>query len=87
MKNELVRDWMTREVITISTHTTMTEAAAILRGHDIRRLPVVDDDGVLAGILSQTDVMSARPSDAGDRPGSRVQRYAAGWPGTDSRPV
>ena len=64
MKNELVRDWMTREVITISTHTTMTEAAAILRGHDIRRLPVVDDDGVLAGILSQTDVMSARPSDA-----------------------
>ena len=64
MKNLLVKDWMTTDVITIRPETTLTEAAALMREKAIRRLPIVNEDGKLVGILSQTDVMAARPSDA-----------------------
>ena len=64
MKALLVKDWMTTDVITIRPETTLTEAAAIMREKAIRRLPVVNGDGKLVGILSKTDVMAAQPSDA-----------------------
>lgn len=64
MKNLLVKDWMTTDVITITPETTLTDAAALMRDQNIRRLPIVSSDGKLAGILSQTDVMAAKPSDA-----------------------
>ena len=35
-----------------------------MREKTIRRLPVVNEDNKLVGILSQTDVMAAQPSDA-----------------------
>ncbi len=63
MKNMLVKDWMTREVVTITPDTTLPDVAALMRQHNIRRLPVVED-GVLVGIVSHTDVHRARPSDA-----------------------
>lgn len=64
MKNLLVKDWMTADVITITPETTLTDAAALMREKAIRRLPIVTGDGKLVGILSQTDVMAAKPSDA-----------------------
>jgi acetoin utilization protein AcuB len=64
MKNLLVKDWMTTDVITITPETTLTDAAALMRDKNIRRLPIVTADGKLVGILSQTDVMAAKPSDA-----------------------
>ena len=64
MKNLLVKDWMTADVLTIAPETTLTDAAALMRQKNIRRLPIVDSDGKLVGIISQTDVMAAKPSDA-----------------------
>ena len=64
MKNLLVKDWMTADVLTITPETTLTDAAALMRQKNIRRLPIVDSDGKLVGIISQTDVMAAKPSDA-----------------------
>jgi acetoin utilization protein AcuB len=63
MKHLLVKDWMSTNVITISPETTLPEAAALMRENKIRRLPVVKN-GVLVGIVSRTDVVEARPSDA-----------------------
>jgi acetoin utilization protein AcuB len=64
MKHLLVQDWMTTEVVTVTSDITLPDAAALMRENNIRRLPVVDEEGKIVGILSQTDVMASRPSDA-----------------------
>ncbi len=64
MKNLLVKDWMTKDVICIPPDIVLPDAAALMRKKRIRRLPVVDEHGVLIGIISQTDIMAAKPSEA-----------------------
>lgn len=64
MKRELVRDWMTREIITVTPDTTLPEAHQIMMNEEIRRLPVVYSDGRLAGIITLGDVRGAQPSPA-----------------------
>ncbi|GAB4571152.1 MAG: hypothetical protein Kow0077_07100 [Anaerolineae bacterium] len=64
MKNLLVQDWMTKQVITITADTKVPDAANLMREKKIRRLPVVDDEGKLIGIISYTDILQAEPSDA-----------------------
>jgi CBS domain-containing protein len=46
---------MTREVITVSPDTTVTDAAAKMLGNHISGLPVVNDAGKLVGIVSDGD--------------------------------
>lgn len=64
MKKELVRDWMSSDVITITPTTTLPEAHQIMTNEEIRRLPVVDKDGRLVGIVTIGDIRSAEPSPA-----------------------
>lgn len=59
-----VRDWMTPDPVTITTTTTVKEAHWIINSKRIRRLPVLDENGKLVGIVSWGDVREARPSDA-----------------------
>lgn len=62
----LVRNWMTREVVTISPEESVLRAQEMMGERGIRRLPVVRG-GKLVGIISQGDVQEAVPSDvAGD---------------------
>lgn len=63
MKQDLVRDWMTRDVITITPQTSLTDAHALMRSKRIRRLPVVDHDRIV-GIVTLGDVRGAQPSKA-----------------------
>ena len=63
MKKELVKDWMTREVITVSPKVTVPEAHRIMTDNQIRRLPVVKNK-ILVGIVTLGDVREAEPSDA-----------------------
>lgn len=60
----LVRDWMTKDVMTVDAKTTLPEAHRIMKERKIRRLPVVDQHGRLAGIITRGDVREASPSDA-----------------------
>jgi len=53
----LVRDVMTREVVTIGPETPCDEARRLMEEHRIRHLPVVDA-GRLVGMLSDRDVRS-----------------------------
>ena len=64
MKKELVRDWMTTDVITIHPDMTLPEAHQLMTNEEIRRLPVVDKRDRLVGIVSIGDVRSAEPSPA-----------------------
>jgi acetoin utilization protein AcuB len=63
MKQELVRDWMTDDVVTVTPDTTLPEAHRLMTDNQIRRLPVMDD-GRLVGIITRGDVRGAEPSDA-----------------------
>ncbi len=63
MKQDLVKHWMTRDVITITPDTSLHEAHRLMTEKRIRRLPVVDH-GKLVGIVTLGDVRSAEPSAA-----------------------
>ena len=63
MKQELVKNWMTQEVITITPETTLPEAHRLMTDHQIRRLPVLKNER-LVGIVTLGDVREAEPSDA-----------------------
>lgn len=59
----LVRDWMSKEVITIDADETMQQAIGLLKEHDIRILPVMKDSK-LVGIITDRDLKRASASDA-----------------------
>ncbi len=49
---------MTSPAVTISPDATIPTAARLMNTHHIRRLPVVDDQGELVGIVSPRDLLS-----------------------------
>lgn len=59
----LVRDKMTRDVITITPDQSLRMARERMRKHSVRRLPVVRD-GKLVGIVTDRDVRQAWASPA-----------------------
>ncbi|MGC4089803.1 MAG: CBS domain-containing protein [Polyangiaceae bacterium] len=52
----LVRDVMTRDVVTLGRNDKLLVADDLMRLGRIRHLPVVDESGELAGIVSQRDL-------------------------------
>ena len=60
----LVEEWMTSDVISITADSSMMKASRLMKTNKIRRLPVVDANNVLVGILTDHDVKSAQPSKA-----------------------
>jgi acetoin utilization protein AcuB len=63
MRQELVKDWMTRNIVVITLDTALPEAHRLMTDQRIRRLPVVQD-GLLVGIVTLGDVRGAEPSGA-----------------------
>ncbi|TDD14021.1 CBS domain-containing protein [Actinomadura sp. KC06] len=53
----LVREAMTSPVVTIPPSATVRQAIRVLHEHDVTALPVVDESGRLAGIVSETDLL------------------------------
>jgi CBS domain-containing protein len=50
-------DIMTTDVITVKKETSLTDLAAILYKKNINGVPVVDDDGLLIGIICESDLI------------------------------
>ena len=48
-----------KDVVTVDPQQSLEEAARLMAEHQIRRLPVTEEDGKLVGILAQADVAQA----------------------------
>ena len=59
-----VRHFMTENPITMRPDSDYLAAIAIMRAGKFRRLPVVDGEGRLMGIISLSTLQSVQPSDA-----------------------
>jgi len=51
-----VEDVMTKEVITASENISIDEAKRILHEHRIEKLPIVDDDNMVKGLITMKDI-------------------------------
>ena len=56
---ETVEEVMSENVISITAEATIGEAARIMAQRKVKRLPVVDQEGELIGIISRADVVNA----------------------------
>jgi isocitrate dehydrogenase len=54
-----VRELMTAPIVTASPEWTLKECANRMKALNVRRLPVVDREGQLVGIISDTDIFMA----------------------------
>jgi acetoin utilization protein AcuB len=59
----LVRDWMSKNVVSVGEDESMQRATAIMKERKVRMLPVVRK-GKLVGVISDTDLKRASASDA-----------------------
>jgi CBS-domain-containing membrane protein len=71
-----VKNIMTTQVVAIHRSTSFKEMAARLRHERVSAFPVVDDDGTVVGVVSETDLLPKETLDAG---------WAAGIPEMTSR--
>jgi CBS domain-containing protein len=69
-----VREVASRELITVNADQELSSALQLMASQQVRRLPVVDDDGRLVGILRSRSRLPARDCRSGSRP-----TFAAVW--------
>ncbi len=60
----LVKGIMTKSVITVSPNTSVMDAQKIMKEHNFRRLPVVDNNGRLVGLVTQGRLERVKPRTA-----------------------
>lgn len=51
-----VQEIPSRELVTIDPQQDLDEALRLMARHQVRRLPVVEEDGKLVGVVAQADV-------------------------------
>ena len=55
---------MQQPVITIHPEAAVTDAAELMEDLNIRRLPVIDENDCLVGIVTDTDVLEAETANS-----------------------
>lgn len=58
----IVETWMTREPLTVGVDANVSEAAAIMGAHKLRRLPVVQA-GIVVGMVARSDLLRGQAVD------------------------
>ena len=79
--NIKIKEVMTKEnLVTAPVGTTMEQAQEILRSHKIEKLPIVDDNGTLKGLITIKDIEKAieYPNSARDKEGRLLCAAAIG---------
>jgi CBS domain-containing protein len=51
-----VEEVASTNLVTVDPHQNLVEALRLIRQHHVRRLPVVEEDGRLIGIIAEADV-------------------------------
>lgn len=54
-----VADIASKDIVSIDPQQTLEEAGRLMAEHQVRRLPVCEEDGRLVGILAQADVATS----------------------------
>jgi len=57
-KKVLLKDVMTKKVISVLPETSIIEATRIITEHNFDGMPVIDSDGRLAGIITEYDLIT-----------------------------
>ncbi|HEX5566071.1 MAG TPA: CBS domain-containing protein [Streptomyces sp.] len=65
MRNRIVGEVMTREVVRAGPRTSFGRLARLLETHRISGLPIVDPDDKVVGVVSRTDLMGERATRGG----------------------
>jgi len=55
-RNTPVREVMTTDLVTCNADDNIDDTLNLMEEHQVRRIPIVDGDGRLAGIIAQADV-------------------------------
>ncbi|RJP35965.1 MAG: CBS domain-containing protein [Desulfobacteraceae bacterium] len=59
MRGKSARDIMTAPAVTADLRTTISELSRMMKDHYINRIPIIDDEGKLAGIVSRGDLVGS----------------------------
>jgi CBS domain-containing protein len=66
-ENTTVGEIASRELVTVDPQQELDEALRLMARHQVRRLPVVEEDGRLVGIVAQADIArNASDAQTGD---------------------
>lgn len=57
---QTAQDIMTKDVITVTPATTVTELALLLASHKIGGAPVIDSSGALLGVVTESDLIDQK---------------------------
>ncbi|HET7009502.1 MAG TPA: magnesium transporter [Anaerolineales bacterium] len=60
----VAEDIMSHDVVSVSTHTDQEEVARTLARYGVTALPVVDDEGILQGVITHDDVIDVLEQEA-----------------------
>jgi CBS domain-containing protein len=55
--HSLVKDMTTTQVVAVGPATPFKEIVALLAEHQVSAVPVVDDDGLVLGVVSEADLL------------------------------
>jgi CBS domain-containing protein len=57
LERAVVRDLMQRRVISVDVNDSLYQVVRVMRSYGVRRVPVVNGDGVLQGIIALDDLI------------------------------
>ncbi len=68
-----VRDVMRADAVTVEKHAAVTDIARLMSDHRVSAMPVLAEDGRVAGVVSEADLLRARRQQRGHVPGRAGQ--------------
>jgi IMP dehydrogenase len=82
-KTSKIQDVMTKDVITAKLGVTLDESKEILHKHRIEKLPIVDDSGLIKGLITSKDITNNAnfPNASKDKKGRPLVGAAVGVKG------
>ncbi|MDH3780556.1 MAG: IMP dehydrogenase [Nitrosopumilus sp.] len=81
--NGHIQDIMTKDVVTAKPGVTLDEAKDILHKHRIEKLPIIDDSGIIKGLITSKDITNNAdyPNASKDKKGRPLVGAAVGVKG------
>ena len=82
-KTNKIQDVMTKDVVTAKIGVTLDESKEILHKHRIEKLPIVDDSGIVKGLITSKDITNNAdfPNASKDKKGRPLVGAAVGVKG------